>query len=1743
MNIGGGVFGSGEHCESGAMGREIIIKDYGQRNSGNEFKKSTRTLTTIQRGGIVLLDNANVNLKGDRDISGMADTVDYGVLKVDLGMYVSNGSGIVLGDSAAPAYMDSIRQVKSLYLKEGLSSYNQMGASNNNNWYVIGIQNHDNHLYRIDTVGSAPVIHGEALEPTEENAVIFKDISKLWVRYHVGDVQNYGELQGFFRMRGDSYHPHDLDVSFAYARPKITEESEEFDNTSDGGWLSYRNEYNYFTDNGTLFTKTKQHPYINVLYLAKGDREEYRMWVDPQRGRRWYVDGRENGWGRDDKKKYIGCGLYPDKPKKTIFGTLNGQGSGIVTEGYGANSTYNRYNYSYKEDVIYIVGALSAKEEAAILQDSIINDTVYPLRLFRYPGGHPMSNDSIDFGGGYPPATLAEWGVNDTAVHSGPGANYGALLDVEADTISWMRGVILDGLYGFDSIDKVNHMIPTDWPAEADSINFHQDMVTEPMVVTHSHSTLDLYGGTELKRGYNNTNADVWYTDADYAPTGDVHHGGAVFVDSLATVNVSDSVLIVNNKQYLKIGDATAQVIESNVYLPTFFTSLNISDSLVGGTRIGVTSPKRNKEATYLRNTLSPVAVAPSKNIAKAAWQHCNFYDALKWFFVNGHTAASPRSTYYDSIASSEKSNNPTLCFGWTWANVVRKAPVANASISGSNDFSYSNIDHPEDLAWLISNSFGLYGQPINDFSTVGNIEQTDDIDLKQYVWVPIGDSIPGTGYKPFAGNYDGRGHLITNLSIDFIGKGDLRYERNNYGLFGYVKGGWINRTFVVSGLIRPVSEILPVNIDTVLNIGGMVGYLDGASSVVSNSEAAVDIYALSTEKYKVVAGGLVANVDGGLVHSSMAMPNMTIGEKSAGTVGGLVGNSKTGRIENSFVNAKYNIESSSNKKIVTGGLLGVNESAKMSNCYMALQPNCTNLTTSNFGSIAVTNPIEGNIRKCYVLEDLTYRYLLDTTSVCDTTCRDYTAIIDADKLGYMYADNKVVGISSKTDTTLFQVLNTWVDSINGNVHTYARWARPGIQGVNGDLPVPMLYDFDITMNHTTSNHQGDFRSVSTYVGGPALQYGGPVRDGSNGELDPAINRLTSIDRIFVYGDVLEEVTLTPVAGAKVSILEDASIMKPTGLANENFANTYVGVTFDNSHENGMATSTPGLNYGLVGMGGFLLPRDWHMLSSPLTNAPLGFNYNLSNGTNTNNGVYNGGDQGNPSNGEFYKNPWVNPYQNEFFWLQNESSANIRYWMKGWQNSQITSNNQTFNPNAWEDGYFPSSYSPALHYFGTGCIEETDEYGRYPYGMDLFTWYEPGYHWVNFKRNGPNHWHSDENAVGLHEHLDYYGDPNHFEEPAYKNKNEDYLIQGKGYMAAISVQTYLQSHGTMNSGAQTITLTDEGKFCTGWNLVGNPYHGYLDFDKFAQLNSDLLAKKNGNPFYVVYNADGYAGAPSSAFVYYVATGSNGGAYADRYLHPHQGFFVNMDPINPSVSPQLQFMDGIVDANTNGMLVTRDTIGESPFRDWRPNYPLVNLYLSSDKGCSDVTVVEFERPDWGGATKLRELRNGNGLFYGYHEGKNYAALFTKVGTDRVPLWFEAKEDDIFTMKWNTANGNFNALYLIDNLLGVQYDMLANDSYIFEGHKQDYYSRFYIVFDVTGVEENLESNDSFAFFDGSQWVVTGEGELDLIDMQGRILMHDRLTGGQSRVSMPLLAKSVYLLRLVNSHETKVQKIVIH
>jgi hypothetical protein len=1688
MNIAGGLIGSGTHCESGSKGRQIVLKNYGHRNADkdDEFTSATRSLTTIQRCGHVLLDSTNVKLSGAYDITLTTTPTEqdrkYGVMKVDTAMYVYDGSGIVLGAANHPVYMDSIRVLKSVLLAEG--TVYDSALLYKLRWDTIGIMNNDNKLHRIHN-GSAI---GNGLDPNYENVIIFNDTSRLWVRYtdkKAGDTKDttyYGELQGFFRMRADGYNPKGSE-SFAYARPKITDRSGN-ENTYDGGFLSYQNAYNYFSDDGALFTKTKQYPYINVLGGTRFDRNDFRIWAYPSRGNVWYVDGRptgsgDPGWGNDEmRKKENEAGLYPDKPKKTLFGMNGSHGVGVVTETYtGADAIYN---YSYKNDQIYVVGALS-EFDGAVLKDSIgaaPGKKRFPLRLYRYPGGHAMSNGETDEGNGSVPATWG--GVEGSA---GPGANYGALLDVPANTSIpiQLKGVVIDGLSNYTSDDENDHMIPA---------SFDTTKVTMPLVITHSGSMLTLQDSTVLKRGYNNTDAsgtDIdgqtnYYLNPDFASS-TVHNGGALFVDAGATVNVCDTVFITGNKQ--KNGSG---YVESNVFIPTFAAHLNIADTLSSITRIGVTKPRRNDESDYTYNTFSPVAVVTNSDhaadTARTAWRHNNFYDDMDMFFVNGYTNENQRSTYYSAsipdYPSSSTGLNPdkTLFFGWTWNNVVRSKPAGYVNSGSEKKVTVSSA---EGLAWLISKVNKLNGQTTNFGDTT--VLLTSDIDLKKYVWVPVGTEV---GSADFAGNFDGQGHLIDSLCIDYIGTGDRRYEYDDYGLFGYVNNDTVDRTFVVSGIIRPEGKA---------NIGGLVGRMVGASALVSNSEAAVKVHCAVTTDEDYAAGGLVGWMSNGEIRSSMAMSEFVASQFEA--IGGLVGKAESAKVYNSFAIPKFTISDPATVKL--GGLVGVLETGSVQNCYSNLQSSTSNkVTAANYGQLVHTNRAEvknsygfkpyGNVAP-YSVE---FPLVKVNSRGSQTACYYYDTVASSDTYGYLYLDNALYEKSGvKADTSMMVKLNEYVEAADGfgGDTTYARWTRPTIDGINGDLPVLLLSNFGTNPNTGLVDKNmpglGGFRSLATYGGGPALQYGGPVRDASStkgsGEIDEAIDRLASGDELLVYGDITYAPTKptdwSTFTGRKIAIHEDAAILFP-GSFGETGANVYVGVTFDNSSRH--ATDV----YGNT------LHRDWHMFSTPLANAPLGVNYN---GENTPDGCR--------------YDPWVGT---------DELPA---YGFTG-------------------DGYFPTQVPE-------GYINTIDGFNydmtKYIYPYDFYTWYEPRWQWINFKRNGPSHWHYDEEpGTNKHHHIDYKAAVD-----STANLNETIFIPGKGYMMAIHDNTYMQSHGQLNAGEVKITLTnstgqvlvdgdDEWETWVpgaygyyGNNFVGNPFHAYLDFGD----DSEGFGHDNGFTSYYTYDAD--AAKEGVDYLIYPGGGSLGGYYASQYLHPHQGFFLQTNDATKEITFSTTQIKG------------RKNAGISPFRNWRPAYPLVNLFAYDNEGRGDVVVIEFNRPENGGGKKAKALRNGNHLIYAHNGDTDYGAFFAVEGTERVPVRFMSLESEQkpYTLRWETHNGFFHSLYLIDNLLGITYDMLANDSYTFIGSKEDYVSRFVIVFNVTDVEEKEDFN-TFAFFSGSgSLVVNGTGRLEVIDVTGRILYTEDLYNDQNHVNLSRYAKGVYTLRLWNSDKARIQKIVMY
>ena len=398
--------------------------------------------------------------------------------------------------------------------------------------------------------------------------------------------------------------------------------------------------------------------------------------------------------------------------------------------------------------------------------------------------------------------------------------------------------------------------------------------------------------------------------------------------------------------------------------------------------------------------------------------------------------------------------------------------------------------------------------------------------------------------------------------------------------------------------------------------------------------------------------------------------------------------------------------------------------------------------------------------------------------------------------------------------------------------------------------------------------------------------------------------------------------------------------------------------------------------------------------------------------------------------------------------------------------------------------------------------------------FDFYCYSEEYYHWVNFKRHSNDHWHQDE----PHDQIPY--------------NNEDNMLYGKGYMMAVDQPTMLMSEGVLNNGADDADVTYTSELSSyqaslrGVNLVGNPYQSYLDASAFLTAN-------NLNTYYILdANANGYIAYTKGGSTDHVVNPSpNVVSYnviAPAFIHPHQGFFVRV----PEGMTKVDF--------TNDMRA----ITGGTFRNANVNYPMVNMICSDANGYNDFATIELDRPDMGGGEKIKDLRTGDASIWFSMDDKDWQIAFAPMGTTSAPLRFEAHSDGVYTMHWTTANGDFSYLHLVDHVTGADVDCLATSEYRFEATTHDYQSRFNVVFEFTGVDENSTSDyDAFAFMMDDELVVNGEGVLQVFDVNGRMLKSIEVNGTQTTISLPDAANGVYVLRLTNNSEVRIQKMVIN
>jgi hypothetical protein len=305
--------------------------------------------------------------------------------------------------------------------------------------------------------------------------------------------------------------------------------------------------------------------------------------------------------------------------------------------------------------------------------------------------------------------------------------------------------------------------------------------------------------------------------------------------------------------------------------------------------------------------------------------------------------------------------------------------------------------------------------------------------------------------------------------------------------------------------------------------------------------------------------------------------------------------------------------------------------------------------------------------------------------------------------------------------------------------------------------------------------------------------------------------------------------------------------------------------------------------------------------------------------------------------------------------------------------------------------------------------------------------------------------------------------------------------------------TGILSHATMDLNCITDYLPySEGNYAfANWRLFGNPYPCNAYVGLYDVLNETVSYD------HYEMNEDG-----------------NDFIYSSAALLPMEGAFYIVGAAN-----RYKLVAIAEASNTEGK-----SVGSS-----------LNLNLRNDGKLIDAARIRFGEGN--GMPKL-QLNPSHTKVVIPRDGKDYAVAYSETGVGEMPVSFKAEANGTYTLDFSNEEVTFNYLHLIDNLTGNEVDLLQTPTYTFEAKTTDYASRFKLVFAVG----SSTGSDTFAFYSNGSYVINNEGRatLQVVDVMGRIIKSETINGC-ANVNMDA-APGVYMLRLVNGENVKVQKVVV-
>ncbi|MBU2919913.1 zinc-dependent metalloprotease [Winogradskyella psychrotolerans] len=333
---------------------------------------------------------------------------------------------------------------------------------------------------------------------------------------------------------------------------------------------------------------------------------------------------------------------------------------------------------------------------------------------------------------------------------------------------------------------------------------------------------------------------------------------------------------------------------------------------------------------------------------------------------------------------------------------------------------------------------------------------------------------------------------------------------------------------------------------------------------------------------------------------------------------------------------------------------------------------------------------------------------------------------------------------------------------------------------------------------------------------------------------------------------------------------------------------------------------------------------------------------------------------------------------------------------------------------------------------------------------------------------------------------------------------------------------------------------------SAWNLIGNPYPSYIDFDTF--FNTNKTEFDSSSAYQAIYGYDG--NASNGWTVWNLATIADG--TITELIAPGQAFFVKSKSTG-----------GYVDFNTD----MRRTGNSDDFIVGRSNYSNVALCKLNLNNAANLT-----------STRIYFIENTTrGLDVGYDAGSymesaSEFSIFSNLVEDNtglslaiqtlpyddfndviVPLGVKAQANETLTISIDdisTLPEGIN-VYLEDSTENT-FTLLNDNGYSFTSSTDiNETGRFYLRYSssvLSTTKNELDSLQIYASIHPKELVVFGQlnekTKANIYDIQGRLMLNSNLDplSTTNHIDVSTLSTGIYIVKIWSDNLVKTQKVII-